>query len=94
MPRCLGCDLENRSPPDHDCDKWDSKQLLSRDVFLFIPPDVNKRLKVQYVTLDPISQPVSWLFSKSRGNVLVLMLSLFWKITITSVIRTPVTKKS
>jgi len=79
LSRCLGTggDLESRSPPQWDGDKWDSKQLPSGDIFLFILPDVKKRLKAWYIMLHPFSQPVSWLFSKSRGNALVLMSFLF-----------------
>lgn len=74
LPRCLGtgCDLESSSPHECDGDKWESKQLPSGDIFLFIPPDVNMRLKARYITFDPIGWPAAQLFSKSRGNVLVL----------------------
>lgn len=59
----FGCDLESRQPPDHDGDKWDSKQLPGGAISLFILPDVNKRLTAQYITLDPITQ--SLVFSEN-----------------------------
>lgn len=43
----MGCDLKSGGPPEHEGDKWDSKQLPSGDIFLFILPDVNKRLKAR-----------------------------------------------
>lgn len=72
LPRCpgTGYDLQSRSPPERDGNKWHSKQLPSKDIFHLVLPELNKKWKARHIILDLTSQPVSWLFSQSRGNVL------------------------